>query len=141
MKNGTKYYEFSYSLPGTLTHDEALAKETELRGILGALEVTLDSWDSPKRQMLAYPIREERESYIGALRFTTTPDVSVRLQEELREQPSLKRFMVLEWKKAVPMRRKPAHQQTSAEASLAPVDEAVIDEKLDEILGIENEPQ
>jgi ribosomal protein S6 len=141
MKNGTKYYEFSYLLPPTISHEEALSLEESFRSLLGSFEAVLDSWDSPKRRNLAYSIANGREAYLGALRFTATPNAAVELKEKLRENKSLTRFMVLEWKKALPPRRKPIMprpaDQVTTETPVEPTDEKVIDEKLDEILGID----
>ncbi|MEK7151015.1 MAG: 30S ribosomal protein S6 [Patescibacteria group bacterium] len=138
MKNGTKYYEFSYLLPPTLSHEDAQLRETEFRALLGDLDITVDSWDSPKRRNIFYPIADSKEAYLGALRFNTTADAIVTLQEKLRENKSITRFMLLEWKKALPPRRKPIMPRAADGSTepVAPTSEKVIDEKLDEILGV-----
>ncbi|MEK7576894.1 MAG: 30S ribosomal protein S6 [Patescibacteria group bacterium] len=139
MKNGTKYYEFSYLLAPTLSHEDAQLRDGEFRALLGSLDITVDSWDSPKRRFLAYPISNSKEAYLGALRFTSTTEASTNLREQLSKNQSIVRFMLLEWKKALPPRRKPLTPRAAADASaepVAPTSEKVIDEKLDEILGV-----
>lgn len=134
MPGETKYYELSYLISPSISQDEATAMEEELRVLLGGYETTIDSWDSPKPRRLAYPIKDETEAYMGALRFTMSPKHSLNLTHALDNKKKLLRTFFVEWKKAPP-RRYPKITRPIQKEEQVPTDEKALDEKLNEIFG------
>lgn len=134
MSGETKYYELSYLLSPSLSPDDVLAGEEELRVLLGGYNTTIDSWDSPKPRRLAYPIKDETEAYMGALRFTMSPENSVQLKRALDNKKKLLRTFFVEWRKAPP-RRYPRMTRPVQKEEQVPTDEKALDKKLNELFG------
>lgn len=134
MSGETKYYELSYLLSPSLSPDDVLASEEELRVLLGGYNTTIDSWDSPKPRRLAYPIKDETEAYMGALRFMMSPENSVQLKRALDNKKKLLRTFFVEWRKAPP-RRYPRMTRPVQKEEQVPTDEKALDEKLNELFG------
>jgi ribosomal protein S6 len=130
-----KYYEISYLLAPTLREEDAVVHEEEIRSLLSMHEANLESWDSPRRRNLAFPIGDQREAYMGAIRFTAHTSKAPEIRESLAKKKNVLRSILVEWQKT-PIRRKPPierkHEPTAAEM---PTDIKALDEKLEEILG------
>jgi len=133
-ETGRKYYELSYILSPSLSEADIAQSEEELRILLGSLDTTLDSWDSPKRRYLPYPIQKHTEGFSGALRFTMPIEKVSSLEEAMKQNKNVLRFMVLEWQKAQPRRINKLHKGPVKEEQV-PTDEKALDEKLEEILA------
>lgn len=132
-ESGTKYYEISYVFSPTLSEEELMRAEEELRVLIDDFKGHLESWDSPKRRFLPYEIKKHTEGYFGALRFTL-PVASVNgFKEKIAEKKTILRSMFLEWKKAPARRMMKMHKPTKEEQ--VPTDEKALDEKLEEILA------
>lgn len=135
MIGETKYYELSYLANPQLAPEDAARIDEELRGMLGAYQATLDSWDSPKRKPLSYAIQRETEAHAGALRFTCAREYATAIESTMKKNKNIMRFMLLEWKKTPP-RRVPRIQKTEKpKEEYVPTDEKALDEKLEEIFG------
>ena len=134
MVDGTKYYEISYLINPTLSQDEALVLEDDIKSLVGRHGAVLESWDSPKRRRLSYLIEDHNEAYLGALRFTAPRVASKEISESLDENKNIIRFMHLGWKKTPPRKKhfiaKPVRTEEEVQT-----DQKALDEKLDEILG------
>ncbi len=130
----TKYYELAYLLSPTLSAEDAGVAENEIREILGGFNATVDTWDTPKRKNLPYPIRKETEAYFGAIRFTTERKNAPALQEQLREDTKVIRFTLMQWHKPTPnIPIKPRANVQKEEQ--VPTDIKALDEKLDAMFG------
>lgn len=138
MLQETKYYELSYLLRPSLAADDVSAAETAIRSLLGSYEATVDTWDTPKRRSLPYPIKKATDAYFGAIRFTTQREYAPSIQEKLREDGNVLRFTLLEWKKQLPRKPMKAKVLTQKEEQV-PTDIKALDEKLEALFG-ENAP-
>ena len=140
MVDGTKYYEISYLINPTISQDEALVLGDDIKSLLGRHGAVLESWDSPNRRRLAYPIQNHNEAYLGALRFTAPRVASQEISESLDENKNIIRFMHLGWKRTPPRKKhfiaKPVRTEEETQ-----IDQKTLDEKLDEILGQTHESQ
>lgn len=137
MSNGTLYYEISYLISPNLSEDEAVSFEGQLRAILGTYEADVESWDSPRRRQLAYPIEGEREAYLGALRFSMDATCAHKLQEKLKSEKSIMRSFFARWVKP-PVRIRPPFRAVSPPTPVETqtrTDEKALEDKLEEILG------
>ena len=130
-----RYYEISYLLAPSLREEDASACEDEIRSMLSVHEANLESWDSPKRRNLSYPIHDEREAYMGAIRFTVDTAKAPEIRESLAKKKHILRSILVEWQKA-PIRRKPlVERKPEPTAEQLPTDEKALEQKLEEILG------
>lgn len=122
--------------------ESADATHEKIRNLVSSESAEIDSWDTPKPRRLAYPIRKEGEVYAGALRFTAAPSAIPQIQDKLKHEKEILRFLLLGWKK--PEERRPIFKAPPRhEEAKVPTDEKALDEKLEEILGknIEHESQ
>ncbi len=135
MTQVTKYYEVSYLVGPSVNDVEVTAIDENLRTLLGSFDAVIDSWDSPKRRRLAYPIDKVTEAFFGALRFTAPREHAGKINETLKKTKNILRFMLLKWHKTPP-RRMPRIMTTPAKEEQVPTDEKALDEKLEEIFGV-----
>jgi ribosomal protein S6 len=133
MVQDTKYYELAYLLSPALSAEDAGAAENEIRDILSGFSATIDTWDTPKRKNLPYPINKATDAYFGAIRFTTERENAPTLQEKLREDSKVLRFTLMQWHKPTP--RKPMKPRTGPKEEQVPVDAKALDDKLEAMFG------
>ena len=110
-----------------------MSVEEEIRVLLGSYDAIVDSWDSPKVRRLSYSINDEMQAYLGALRFTISPEHTESLKKNMANKKKIMRFFLVAWKKAVPRRFMKTRPMTKEEQ--VPTDEKALDEKLNELFG------
>ncbi len=133
MVQDTKYYELAYLLSPSLSAEDAGAAENEIREILGGFNATVDTWDTPKRKNLPYPINKATDAYFGAIRFTTERANAPTLHEKLREDAKIIRFTLMGWQKPTPS--KPMKPRAMPKEEQVPVDTKALDDKLEAMFG------
>ncbi|MEK7643348.1 MAG: 30S ribosomal protein S6 [Patescibacteria group bacterium] len=134
MTSESKYYELSYWLTSGISEEEASSAHEELRTLLDSHSAIVESWDSPRRRNLAYPIRKEREGYFGAFRFTVASDQVYAIDKKTRDRKSILRSMLLGWQHA-PTRQYVPRPQTAHKEEQVATDVQALDKRLEEILG------
>lgn len=134
MAEATKGYEVAYLIRADLPEEAVQTVADGLRSILGSFDAEIDSWDTPRRRILAYPISKEREAYVGAFRFRGITEKIPELAKKLSNEKHLLRTMLLEWKKQ-PERRVFIKPATVHKEERVPTDEVALEAKLEEILG------
>ena len=135
MITEVKYYELSYLIRPALAQEDAARVEEEFRNLLGGLQAAFDSWDSPKRRQLSYPIQKETEAYLGALRFTIAKEHATTIEKAVKKNKDVIRFMLLEWKKSPQRRERRITRPVEQKDEQVPTDEKALDEKLEEIFS------
>jgi len=95
MEQNNNNYELSFWLSSRL---EEKAIEQKFNNLLKQLEKSgalIIFSQSPQLKQLAYPIKKERNAYFGYIQFGFSKDSLVSLEEELRIDNDLIRFMLL----------------------------------------------
>ena len=134
----SQYYEIVYLADPKLTPEEAAAFAEHIRADFSERGASIDSWDNPRKRSLAYPIAEESEAYIGAVRLVTAPAKIGELKRILSGAKPILRSLVVEWKRSNSSRSKSFFPKPAAKEEQAPhipPNETLLDQKLEEILG------
>ena len=98
MEQKNNNYELSFWFSSRLEEKaieqkfDNLSKQLEKSGALIIFS------QSPQLKQLAYPVKKERNAYFGYIQFELSKDSLVRLEEGLRMNDDLIRFMVLNMK-------------------------------------------
>ena len=130
-------YELHYTIKAG-TPEDAASKAGMVVGLIEKEHGIIVSQIPPALKALAYPIRKEREAYIGWIHFMVKPDITPKLEAHLRAEPSLLRSLLTRTQKedrtSEPSRRR-KHITVSAPAPETQAKNEEIDKKLEEILG------
>lgn len=130
-------YEATYLIK--VDDDQKAAEKAEaFRGLVEKSQGIIASQNQPSLKTLGYPIKKETSAYWGWIKFMARPGVLAELEEHLKSDSSILRFMIVrageEKVERVPRRRKqPVATPTTAPEDKTDVKE--IDKKLEEILG------
>jgi len=95
MEQGNNNYELSFWFSSRL---EEKAIEQKFDNLLKQLEKTgalVIFSQSPQLKQLAYPVKKERNAYFGYIQFELSKDSLARIEEGLRLNNDIIRFMVL----------------------------------------------
>ena len=95
MEQKNKNYELSFWFSSRLSEEEIEKKFDNLLKQLEKREALIIFSQSPQLKQLAYPIKKERNAYFGYIQFELSKDLLVQLEEDLRLNDDLVRFMVL----------------------------------------------
>ena len=98
MEQKNNNYELSFWFSSRL---EEKAIEQKFDNLLKQLEKSgalIIFSQSPQLKQLAYPVKKERNAYFGYIQFESSKDSLARLEEGLRLNNDLIRFMVLNMK-------------------------------------------
>ena len=150
MEQKNNNYELSFWFSSRLNEEEIEKKFNNLLKQLEKLGALIIFSQSPQLKQLAYPIKKERNAYFGYIQFELSKDLLVHLEEDLRLNDDLVRFMVLgvkpkEKQKAPsitfrkPIKKEEEKSKTQEATKKEPQKEKVIsleelDKKLNEIL-------
>jgi ribosomal protein S6 len=133
MEETVKPYEISFLLRN---EDDAAILVKKLSD-LGA---EISNEGPIERVNLAYPIKKETSDYFGYVNFNAKPEIIKGINDSLRLEPKVIRFLIITppIAKMVP-RRTDFHNQTEQTVDLAkpkvePLSNAELEEKLEEIL-------
>lgn len=83
-------------LLSALVKDDAAFED--LQNFLKKAQLTIKKSESLGRRMLAYPINKERELTLVSVFFTADPKIIPELDQSLRHEESLERFLLTTWK-------------------------------------------
>jgi len=149
MEQKNNNYELSFWFSSRLNEEEIEKKFDNLLKQLEKLGALIIFSQSPQLKQLAYSVKKERNAYFGYIQFEFSKDSLIHLEEDLKLNDDIIRFMILnvkpKEKQKVPSItfRKPAFKEqknkTEEETKKEPQKEKVIsleelDKKLNEIL-------
>ncbi|OGF51485.1 hypothetical protein A3I27_03855 [Candidatus Giovannonibacteria bacterium RIFCSPLOWO2_02_FULL_43_11b] len=132
MQPESKLYEIAYVLKGE-TEEEAINNLDNLKKYVeGNGGMNLEE-SKPFKRRLAYPLGKVREAFSGNIKFFLKPVAVKNLEEFLRRESSLLRFLLTVSKRQINKPSRPKKIRRVAEISNSDIKE--IDKKLEEILG------
>ena len=149
MEQKNNNYELSFWFSSRLNEEEIEKKFDNLLKQLEKLGALIIFSQSPQLKQLAYSVKKERNAYFGYIQFELSKDSLVHLEEDLKLNDDIIRFMVLSVKPKEKQKapsitfRKPAFKEqkskTQEEIKKQPQKEKIIsleelDKKLNEIL-------
>ena len=149
MEQKNNNYELSFWFSSRLNDEEIEKKFDNLLKQLEKLGALIIFSQSPQLKQLAYSVKKERNAYFGYIQFEFSKDSLVHLEEDLKLNDDIIRFMVLSVKPKEKQKapsitfRKPAFKEqkskTEEETKKEPQKEKIIsleelDKKLNEIL-------
>jgi len=149
MEQKNNNYELSFWFSSRLNEEEIEKKFDNLLKQLEKLGALIIFSQSPQLKQLAYSVKKERNAYFGYIQFELSKNSLVHLEEDLKLNDDIIRFMVLSVKPKEKQKapsitfRKPAFKEqkskTQEESKKEPQKEKVIsleelDKKLNEIL-------
>ena len=149
MEQKNNNYELSFWFSSRLNEEEIEKKFDNLLKQLEKLGALIIFSQSPQLKQLAYSVQKERNAYFGYIQFEFSKDSLVHLEEDLKLNDDIIRFMILsvkpEEKQKTPSItfRKPVFKEqkskTEEETKKEPQKEKIIsleelDKKLNEIL-------
>ncbi len=131
-------YEAHYTLKAQNPEDAA-AKTGAIIGMIEKEHGIVAAQTPPSLKTLAYPIKKEREAYVGWIRFMLKPEAAAAFEKQLRTDASVLRSAVMRAQKddmAIDSRRR-KHVTAPAIAPETQVkNNEEIDKRLQEILGV-----
>jgi len=149
MEQKNNNYELSFWFSSRLNDEEIEKKFDNLLKQLEKLGALIIFSQSPQLKQLAYSVKKERNAYFGYIQFEFSKDSLVHLEEDLKLNDDIIRFMILSVKPKEKQKapsitfRKPAFKEqkskTEEETKKEPQKEKIIsleelDKKLNEIL-------
>lgn len=136
MDKTATYYELSYLVSPARTPEEAAAMSDALAGVVAKGGGTIDSTDAPMKRRLAYEIGGALEAYFGAIRFTLAAADLAALEEMMKGEKEVLRFMIVKWQRPqlTTMHRTPSATYTPRKEEGVATDVAALDKQLEEIL-------
>jgi ribosomal protein S6 len=126
-------YELAYLVSPDLSMSDSFEIQEKLKNIITKSEGSIIKSIEPTRKLLAYPIRNKGEAFLGDLIFTVATDKLKDIKKELDSERNILRHLLLSKKiskepKRISARRKSAKIQPKVELK-------EIEKKLEEILG------
>ena len=149
MEQKNNNYELSFWFSSRLNDEEIEKKFDNLLKQLEKLGALIIFSQSPQLKQLAYSVKKERNAYFGYIQFELSKDSLVHLEEDLKLNDDIIRFMILSVKPKEKQKapsitfRKPVFKEqkskTEEETKKEPQKEKIIsleelDKKLNEIL-------
>jgi len=149
MEQKNNNYELSFWFSSRLNDEEIEKKFDNLLKQLEKLGALIIFSQSPQLKQLAYSVKKERNAYFGYIQFEFSKDSLVHLEEDLKLNDDIIRFMILSVKPKEKQKapsitfRKPVFKEqkskTEEETKKEPQKEKIIsleelDKKLNEIL-------
>ena len=133
MTSDSKLYEISYFLDAD-SEDKAREISDRVRNFLEEKNPVITAASHLQNRRLAYPIRKKTEGTFGSIKFLLHPDGVSELRDFLNREKNVLRYVLALSRRAEETPRPPRRSfQKRVEEKHA--DEAVIDKKLEEILG------
>lgn len=148
MSDGTKSYELAYILSPSLTEGEVLSYSAKISSLIEEAKGMVKKMEEPRKRMLAYPVKNQKNGYFGWITFSASPDTIVNIQKKIKTQDIFLRHMITEEEvekhpsliRPFPSRRPPVSKpkiiwkpkEAKPEEKL---DLEALDKKLEEILG------
>ena len=90
---------------------------------------------SPVKRWLAYPIQKSREAYFWSVKFYLSPSATKGLEEILRREKQLTRFILARSQRTELETRRRGSSKFARQEEKPAADISLIDKKLEEILG------
>jgi len=149
MEQKNNNYELSFWFSSRLNEEEIEKKFDNLLKQLEKFKALIIFSQSPQLKQLAYPIKKERNAYFGYIQFELSKDNLVYLEERLKSNDDIIRFIILNVKPKEKQKTSPITFKKSAykeqkskiqeKSKKEPQKEKIIsleelDKKLDEIL-------
>lgn len=91
----SQYYEFLGIIPGTLAENEVSAVIKKITDFFIAQKGEVTYQDNYGRKKMAYPIKHLRHGYYFLLEFTLPPDKLKSVEEKLKIEDNLLRFIII----------------------------------------------
>ncbi|MDD5032730.1 MAG: 30S ribosomal protein S6 [Candidatus Pacebacteria bacterium] len=157
MEKETLSYEIGYMFKDSLEGEELLDFTEKIRSIITSNNSIVISEGKPKKQPLAYPIKNESDGVFNWIKFQTSPDSIKKIENELKKENMVLRFIttksmkeepvkasVTAFKKKMPeLGEKPASaiihipesEAKKEEPSDNKIQEEELDKKIEELLG------
>lgn len=118
-------YELGYHLIPTIAEDDLAAEVTSLKNVVEQYDGSFVSEDAPKLLQLAYPMEHRTQSdratyesaYFGWIKFDMTPENVEKMQDDLAENTSILRWIVVKTVPEYEPHRPQAQQEESESES------------------------
>ncbi len=94
METDLNTYEIAYLLSSKLADDEVLPATDKITSLISGSNGKVQKEEKLQKRLLAYPIKKEKEAYLGVMQFQTEPEKIKDLGKELKLQPEVLRFMI-----------------------------------------------
>ncbi|PIS13525.1 MAG: hypothetical protein COT67_01315 [Candidatus Tagabacteria bacterium CG09_land_8_20_14_0_10_41_14] len=147
----TTIYEIAYLLNDECGEEKTLAFANKLREAIADKEGLIISEGTPKKQPLAYPVKEKNVAILNWVKFATEPQFLEEIEELLKKDTNILRFLATKKSKKEEAAKKPmfkpksplsqttmskTEKQKTEEGQEKPaIKEEEIDKKLEELLG------
>lgn len=96
MDSEPKNYEISYLINPDVAEDEVFGEAGKITGFVHDLHGLVGRIEEPKKRRLAYPINKFKQAYFGWTTFALVPDKLAELENKVRAEKNIVRYVVTE---------------------------------------------
>jgi len=125
-----KHYELVYLISPDLSSDQARALAEKTAGFINELSGLSEKITEPETKKLAYPIKKKQTAHIVCLSFSLSAERVKDLDEKIKSENEILRYMILEKKKE----KLPKEKRMIEKPKEKKVEIEKMDKKIDEIL-------
>lgn len=133
-----KSYELTYLISPHLSEDELKNLQEKVKLLIQKEGGVLNEIKLPVEKKLSYPIKKQEKAFLGNLSFTLEENKLENLQQQLKSEEKILRFLILN-KKLELKPTKPKKKIIKITPKIPPKEKKVeleeIDKKLEEILN------
>lgn len=129
-----RFYEISYLVSPNISKEELKNFQEKINSLIQKEGGILFDINPPKKRVLAYPIKKNKEAYFLNLTFHFPEEKIENFEKKLKEEKQILRYLILTKRKPelVGMPKKPSIKKVEKPKK---VELKEIEEKLEEILG------
>lgn len=96
MDSEAKNYEVAYLLNPDIAEEEVVSEAGKITGFIQDAHGLVGRVEEPKKRKLAYPIGKHRNAYFGWTTFTIAPEHLPAIEQRLKSEQAVLRFLVVE---------------------------------------------
>ncbi len=133
-----RIYEITYLLKPTLSKEELIKTKEKVKDEVLQEGGLLVSEEEPRKVRLGYEIKDFKEAFLGVIRFSAKPQVSLNIENRIKRIESVLRFLIerneLYEKRMRKIDKKEGILQEEKDKKVE-INLAELDQKLKEVLG------
>ncbi len=130
-----KFYELAYLLAPELSEKELSLVQEKINSFIQEMEGLLNETFPPVEKNLAYPIKKREKAFFSWLTFQLKPEKLKDLEEKLKGEEKILRYLILAKKLPKKAPSLPSFQKKKVVQEKPKVELKEIEKKLEEILG------